>query len=154
MKLTIVPSDKFVSVDGVGKSPLSWSGTPENVHALQWADGFGEIELKDPTQNVQIDSLPDWANNAVQAWQDDVPPTPPEPQPPTPEQNKILASSLLSETDWTTIPDVADATKSNPYLGNTAEFLTYRNILRNIAIDPPAGEVQWPTKPIAQWIKA
>lgn len=63
---------------------------------------------------------------------------------------KKQASLLLYETDWTTIPDVADSTKSNPYLVNTSDFVTYRNALRQLAVHPVANPV-WPTKPTAVW---
>ena len=60
------------------------------------------------------------------------------------------ASQLLYETDWTTIADVADPTKSQPYLLNQAEFTTYRSAVRQLAVYPVADPV-WPTKPVAQW---
>lgn len=63
---------------------------------------------------------------------------------------KKQASLLLYETDWTTIPDVADPAKSNPYLVNTAEFVTYRNAVRQFAVNPVVSPV-WPTKPTAVW---
>lgn len=63
---------------------------------------------------------------------------------------KNQASKLLYETDWTTIPDVADPTKSNPYLINVQDYVTYRNAVRQLAIYPVANPV-WPTKPISQW---
>jgi hypothetical protein len=63
---------------------------------------------------------------------------------------KKQASDLLYETDWTTIPDVADPAKSNPYLMNVSAFQVYRNILRQLAVTPVADPV-WPTKPTAQW---
>ena len=66
------------------------------------------------------------------------------------DECKQTASELLYETDWTTIPDVADPTKSNPYLVNTAEFVTYRNAVRQYAVNPVQNPV-WPTKPTAQW---
>lgn len=73
---------------------------------------------------------------------------------PTPEeiqaQNKQQASSLLSQTDWTTIADVADPT-NNPYLANQAEFITYRNLVRNIAVYPPTTPVVFPALPIEVW---
>lgn len=73
---------------------------------------------------------------------------------PTPWQiaqnNKAQASTLLYETDWTTIPDVANPV-NNPYLGNQAAFLAYRNALRKIAISPTANDV-FPTKPKEEWI--
>ena len=63
---------------------------------------------------------------------------------------KQQASQLLYETDWTTIADVADPTKSNPYLLNQAEFTAYRSSLRQLAVYPEAAPV-WPVKPTEQW---
>lgn len=78
---------------------------------------------------------------------------PPDP-PPTPDQLKLnckaIATGILSDTDWTTIPDVADPLKSNPYLMNQADFVAYRNVIRNYAINPVVDPV-WPTKPTEQW---
>lgn len=65
--------------------------------------------------------------------------------------NKATASSLLAGTDWTTIADVADPINS-PYLANQAEFITYRNLVRQIAVYPPAGDVVWPVAPQEEWI--
>jgi hypothetical protein len=66
------------------------------------------------------------------------------------EACKRQASQLLYETDWTTIPDVADPTKSNPYLVNVQDYVTYRSALRQLAVYPVANPV-WPTKPVSQW---
>ena len=63
---------------------------------------------------------------------------------------KQRASVLLTATDWTTIADVADPTKSNPYLLNQAEFAAYRSAVRMLAVYPVAAPV-WPTKPQEQW---
>jgi len=60
------------------------------------------------------------------------------------------ASQLLYQTDWTTIADVSDPAKSNPYLTNAAEFNTYRNTVRQYAINPVADPT-WPSQPTAQW---
>ena len=70
---------------------------------------------------------------------------------PTAEQNKATASSLLSATDWTSISDVANPAVSNPYLMNQSEFFAYRSQLRAIAVNPTAGNLNWPTKPTEQW---
>ncbi len=75
----------------------------------------------------------------------------PIPNPPTAEQNKQAASSLLLRTDWTTIADVSDPTKSNPYLSNSDEFIAYRNKIRKIAVNPVAGELSWPLMPKCIW---
>ena len=66
--------------------------------------------------------------------------------------NKATASSLLAGTDWTTIADVASPT-NNPYLGNQADFIAYRNVIRAIAVYPPAGEIVWATQPTEVWVK-
>lgn len=76
---------------------------------------------------------------------------PPVPVPPTAEQNKDKAVNLLSETDWTAVEDVGNSQIANPYLVNQAEFLSYRSALRDIAVSPVAGYIQWPTKPTEQW---
>ncbi len=70
---------------------------------------------------------------------------------PTAGQNKSTASGLLSATDWTTIADVADPINS-PYLTNQAEFIFYRNLVRQIAVYPVAGYLVWPVAPIEVWL--
>ena len=66
--------------------------------------------------------------------------------------NKATASSLLAGTDWTTIADVASPT-NNPYLGNQSEFIAYRNVIRAIAVYPPAGDIVWATPPTEVWLQ-
>lgn len=74
---------------------------------------------------------------------------------PSPEQiasqNKSTATSLLQETDWTSIPAVADPLRSNPYLTNQGEFDAYRSQLREIAINPPTTPAVFPTQPQEIW---
>jgi hypothetical protein len=69
----------------------------------------------------------------------------------TAEENKNRAVEKLRVTDWTTVADVSDPTKSNPYLANAQEFISYRNLVRQYAINPVAGNINWPTKPIEVW---
>ena len=75
---------------------------------------------------------------------------PPQPYIPTASDNKATASGLLSATDWTTIADVADPINS-PYLTNQAEFISYRNIIRGIAVNPTVGDLTWPVVPTEVW---
>ena len=75
---------------------------------------------------------------------------PPPPYIPTAEDNKNTAINLLQQTDWTTIADVSDPARSNPYLVNAADFVTYRNALRAIVFNPTYDAV-FPTKPTEQW---
>lgn len=67
------------------------------------------------------------------------------------QANKTQASLLLSDTDWTAIPSIADPAQSNPYLANQNEFFDYRNKVRAIAIDPPIVVEVWPIEPNAVW---
>lgn len=62
---------------------------------------------------------------------------------------KQKASQLLYATDWTTIPDVANPA-NNPYLMNQADFIAYRNLVRQLAVNPVANPV-FPDKPTEQW---
>jgi hypothetical protein len=149
MILTIIPIDGCVIINGVNYTKLSWNGTPVDVHALQWQEIEGWIECIDiNVPNEFITALPNWTDNAIAAW--DVANTPVPIEPPTAEDNKAFASNLLSATDWTTIADVADPINS-PYLANQAEFITYRNLVRQIAVYPTAGDLVWPVAPTEVW---
>jgi hypothetical protein len=145
MKLTIIPSDGSVYENEVCYSNLTWQGTPSNIHALQWVDNSGWIEFNDGTPNESITTLPVWANNAEAAWT--VANTPAPPVPPTPEQiqaeNKFKAEKLLLDSDWSQLPDVN--------LANKTEWTTYRVNLRSVATNPPTTPVIFPIKPLAVW---
>ena len=153
MKLTIIPSDKTVYVNSIsiGDLVLSTANIPVDVHALQWDEVAGSIEFIDKNiPNQSISELPAWANACVAIWQTAYDNSQ-KPYIPTADENKGMASALLSQTDWTTIPDVSDPTKSNPYLTNVNEFLTYRNAVRQYAINPISGTIDWPTVPTSVW---
>lgn len=151
MKLTIIPVDGSVGENDVFYLGLDLSSCniPPDVHALQWQDTAGWIEFNAPIENQPITELPAWANCCMTKWTEANTPVPP--QPPTAAQNKSTAVSKLQATDWTTIPDVGDPTKSNPYLSNVQDFVTYRNAVRQYAINPVAGDINWPTLPQEVW---
>lgn len=152
MKLTIIPVDGSVGENDVfyNNLDLSSCGIPSDVHALQWQDTAGWIEYNSPlVANQPITELPAWANCCMIKWTEANTPVPP--QPPTAAQNKSTAVSKLQATDWTTIPDVGDPTKSNPYLSNVQDFVVYRNAVRQYAINPVAGDINWPTLPQEVW---
>lgn len=150
MRLTIIPVDGNVVKDGVGYINLNLSSCsiPLNIRALQWKETFGWLEFWDK-QNEDITELPSWVNCCLAVWT--VANTPVPPSPTTAEENKQRATYLLQQTDWTTIPDVSDPTKSNPYLSNVNDFVTYRNSVRQYAINPVAGDIAWPTLPQEVW---
>ena len=70
------------------------------------------------------------------------------------EANKLdcknQATVILQQTDWTSIADVGDPTKANPYLVNQAAFISYRSTVRNLAVNPVENPV-FPTAPTEQW---
>jgi hypothetical protein len=72
MKLTIIPADKAVYVNG-NSIPNFNFGYPENVHALQWLETEGHIEFLTVNyvkpQNEIITELPSWAIDAVAAYE-------------------------------------------------------------------------------------
>lgn len=86
-RITIIPSDNFVAVDGVSRPAaldLSGCGIPADVHALQWYDTRGWIEFNDDNDpftpkppNQEITELPAWANACVAVWEAWTPPPPP-----------------------------------------------------------------------------
>jgi hypothetical protein len=152
MRLTIIPVDGSVGEDGKFYNGLNLSSCniPADVHALQWQDTAGWIEYKSPlVQNEPITELPAWANCCMTKWTEANTPVPP--QAPTAAQNKQTAVQKLKNTDWTTIPDVADPTKSNPYLSNSQDFVVYRNAVRQYAINPVSGNINWPATPQEVW---
>lgn len=69
---------------------------------------------------------------------------------PTAAQNQATAVSLLAATDWVNEPDVVDPAV-NPHLLNHAAFITYRSQVRAIAINPVAGNLDWPVVPTPEW---
>lgn len=44
MKLTIIPDDRYIAIDGIGKT-LEFT-LDANIHAVQWQDGSGVVEQK------------------------------------------------------------------------------------------------------------
>jgi hypothetical protein len=143
MRLTIITETNTVGKDDIFYDDLNLTQCqiPSNVWALQWNNSSGEIEFNTPIPNEAITNLPAWADACLQVW--DVANTP---VPPTPEQiiaaNKTKAEELLLESDWSVLPDVP--------LANKTEWETYRSALRQIAITPTLDPI-WPTKPQTIW---
>lgn len=119
------------------------------------------VQVNPLGETFEVDPSLEWVNcpdeitsgnyNYIDSQFIPVPPPPP-PPPPTAEENKQAAIARLQKTDWTTIPDVGDPTKSNPYLANAQEFVVWRNAVRQYAINPVAGVIQWPKKPTENWV--
>ena len=155
MRLTIIPSSKYIAVDGEGllkiQQDLSW--IPSNVHAVQWYDTWGEIEYDDGSLNERIEELGIFEqavedyNNEKQRIQDELDAF--ETSRDYWEELRVLRNQRLSDCDWTQVADVqlSDAQK--------AEWTLYRRQLRdlpeNITDSKPLvldqNHPSWPTKP-------
>lgn len=73
MRVTIIPIDGSVAIDGAGFGGLDLSFIDASVHAVQWYDTHGEIEVKDPVtgrmvENRVITSI-DAFQPAIDLWQ-------------------------------------------------------------------------------------
>lgn len=68
-RLTIIPSDKSIYVDGLSYNEFDLIFIPSDVHALQWAVDNGRIERVGEADEL-IKSLPDWAVKAEALWQE------------------------------------------------------------------------------------
>jgi len=67
-KLTIIPADKAIYVNGNALFDFDLTFIPPLIRALQWDGENGHIELNDGT-NIKFTELPQWAINAQNLWQ-------------------------------------------------------------------------------------
>lgn len=72
MKVTIVPVDGLVQVNGRNISGLDLSFIDASIHAVVWLDDHGEVQIKNEagqiTGNVPLESLDDF-QLALDAWE-------------------------------------------------------------------------------------
>jgi len=132
MRLIIVPSDKFISVNNEGfldiQQDLSW--IPENVHAVQWYDTWGEVEYNDGSSNERIDSLGIF-EQAVQDHSAEIQRIKDEADAAEAARDywselRTLRDQRLTESDWT---QVADAPLTEE---QKVAWQSYRQALRDL----------------------
>lgn len=147
MKLVIIPDDSFVSIDGVGYSPLDMAGIPIDVHAVQWYGLAGQIEFKVNESGIKPDNQNITSIEPYQAIIDQwhaADYAEKNTQPPDwTIVNVAIAKTKLQESDWSQLPDVN--------IFNRDEFTSYRAFLRSVVINPPAKEIIFPSAPNAVW---
>jgi len=68
MRMTIIPVDSRVSIDGYSIDGLDLSWIPENIHAVQWYDTYGEVELVTTEPNIVITELGIY-EQAIPLWE-------------------------------------------------------------------------------------
>ena len=104
-----------------------WSLSGNDYNSLQWFD-----DTPKPTQE-ELDALwPATLDAQAKSW------------------CKQQAVTLLQATDWTTIPDVANPSASNPYLMNQGAFIAWRSQVRALAVNPVVNPV-FPAQPNEEW---
>ena len=84
MRMTIIPSDGVVIINGVAKSPIDLNFMGD-IHAVQWYDTWGDVErIRENFHhtNERIESLAPY-QAAIDGWNAWVRP----PEPPLPEVN-------------------------------------------------------------------
>tara|TARA_B100000131_G_C18109957_1_gene609259 strand:+ start:610 stop:1053 length:444 start_codon:yes stop_codon:yes gene_type:complete len=145
MKLAIIAEDKTVIKDGTACPKLDLDWLPSNVWAVQWDGTKGEVEYRDDTPNLIINSLgiyeqasTDFDNNIASSEE-------------TVQRGFVMSpltalrverDGKLTESDWTQLPD-AQLTDSKK-----AEWVTYRQALRDLpATEGNPSNPTWPTKP-------
>jgi hypothetical protein len=69
-RVTVIVDDNAVYTDITAYTDLDLSecGIPGNVHALQFNNGIGHIELREPVPNIEITELPEWAHKCLLKW--------------------------------------------------------------------------------------
>lgn len=121
MRVTIIPVDGFVSVDGEGFSNLDLSFMDATIHAVQWYGDIGEVEKKNNRGNVianeEITSLAPF-QEALDAWQ--VAKTEADASPPQTEETEYVPQSItrrqcaieLRERNLITAQEALDMTRT------------------------------------------
>jgi hypothetical protein len=117
------------------------------------------VQVEPLGQTFPVDSDHKWvdcpdditANNFTYVNGQFIPVPIPEPVPPTADENKQTAIANLRATDWAATVDISNPQYSNPYLANQDAFLAYRSQIRNYAVNPVAGFINWPAKPTEVW---
>ncbi len=68
MRMTIIPVDSIIIIDGFPTPNVDLSWIPENVHAVQWYDTYGEVELVTSDPNIDITELGIY-EQAIPLWE-------------------------------------------------------------------------------------
>lgn len=133
-KITIIPVDGFVAVDGVGYIGLVLDMVPSEIHAVQLNGGAGHVEFVEDAENVKpgnlattADELP-WLSGALEVWgAADYKAKNPEPFVPTPEQIAAAVTAARSaayraESDPLFFKAQRGESTQDEWLANVAEI--------------------------------
>lgn len=159
MRLTIIPFDNLIGIDGIflscNQEDIQW--IPSNVHAVQWYDTWGEIEYVDDNPNERIEELgifgqaiTTYRNTEIrlQKEQEELE-IARELERDYLQELRIIRNSKLSESDWSQMPDSPlSEDKKNEWREYRQEL---RDLPENIADPKPLvlnlDDPSWPTNP-------
>lgn len=57
MRVSVIPNDKIIIIDGNGIELENWPFDDGHIHAIQWMHDKGHIELKTNEPNIEIDDI-------------------------------------------------------------------------------------------------
>lgn len=57
MRVSVIPTDKIIIIDGTGIELEDWNFDDKHIHAIQWMHDKGHIELKTTEPNIEINDI-------------------------------------------------------------------------------------------------
>lgn len=57
MRVSVIPTDKIIIIDGTGIEIEDWNFDDKHIHAIQWMHDKGHIELKTTEPNIEINDI-------------------------------------------------------------------------------------------------
>lgn len=57
MRVSIIPEDGVIVIDGHAIDGLDLSGIRKEIHAVQWYETAGDVEIKDAATNKNIQNV-------------------------------------------------------------------------------------------------
>ena len=148
MRITIIPSDKTIGIDGDFllsiQQDISW--VPENIHAFQWYNTWGEVEYTDDSPNERIEELGIYQqavidfNNELKRIEDEQKAQ--EASRDYWEELRSLRNQKLTQSDWTQVSDAPFTEEQK------ISWQSYRQALRDLPenTEDPKNPV-WPVAP-------
>ena len=154
MRVTIVPADGIVTIDGNGISGVDLSFIDPSVHAVQWYGTMGSVEYKDVNIVDIIKSTHQEEITDIAPFQMAIDAALAKKQENDLKQEVVITSAMLSDqayskrssllyqSDWTQLPD-NQLTQTEITI-----WREYRQQLRDITLQSGfPTEITWPVAP-------
>lgn len=156
VRMTVIPEDFVVQINGEPRTVLDMSSAPANLHAMQWYETWGNEEFNappgqplPPSQNIS--NLNNY-QTLIALWEAAAPIPDPAPTPADITAGTLFTAQYsLQGNAWYAMPGVAasmsqaDQDAMNTWIGQITDIITYaQNVLAN-----NTGEAYEPTFPAA-----